>query len=199
MAMRQGNRVAQTVGLLTTCLLVGVAQAGCAAAPPERPTPLVSAPSQYARDGVQFSYPGNWTLEEKTQQEEGEAPTRDISVGAKGNAGALIKVFEDAPSQVELDRFISEFSETLKAKVPDLVTLTDVTQSEVENVVGGEQRRGVRKQFLFEFFFKRFSVSVDFHRIDGATRSVFLVTVFGDQDDRVIPGFELIRQTLKVF
>jgi fructose-1-phosphate kinase PfkB-like protein len=46
--------------------------------------------------------------------------------------------------------------------------------------------------------FKRFSVSVDFHRIDGPTRSVFLVTVSNEKAEIVSPGFELIRRTLKV-
>lgn len=170
---------------------------GCAGQRPD-PTPLLSTPQTYARGGVQFSYPGNWTLSEKQKEEEG-TPTRDISVGAEGSAGALLKVFEDPPEQVRLDEFIQDFSEALKDKIPDLVTLTEVTQSEVLHEVAGDKSRGVRKQFLFELFFKQFSVNVDFHRIDGESRSVFLVTVNADEQVEVLPGFELIRRTLKVF
>jgi hypothetical protein len=185
------------VGALTTlAMTLGLASA-CAAPPKAAEKPLLDAPARYAKDGVQFQYPGNWSLEEKTEREEGEE-VRDISVGDKGSAGALLKVFEDAPAQSKLDQIIRDFSETLKDKVPDLVTLTDVTQQEVAAEVGGAPSRGVRKKFLFEMLFKRFSVSVDFHRIDGPTRSVFLVTVSNEKAEIVSPGFELIRRTLKV-
>ncbi len=160
--------------------------------------PELETPDHYARGGVQFSYPSDWELKETITEEDG-VEVRHVNVGRKGAGGAFLRVFSPPPPDLDFDGFIETFTEKVKERVPNEVSLEGVTQGTVAQSVAGEERHGVRKEFHLDFLFQQFSLLLDFHRIDVEDRSVFLVTVLADTNaSALVPAMDLIRNSLKV-
>ena len=181
----------------TSILVAIVSSSACLMPKPD--LPKVDQPDHYARGGVQFSYPSDWDLTERITEGDEGGEVRNVSVGRRGVGGAVVRVYSPPPPNLDLDAFVQTFSEAVKSRVPDGVSLLNVSQSEVDQFVGGEELRAVRKEFHLNFIFQRFSLLLDFHRIDADDQSAFLVTVLADSTSTtLVPALDLVRNSLQL-
>lgn len=161
------------------------------------PPPDLVRQDTYVGGGVVFGYPGNWSLVDHVDADEARE-VRTISVGLPGMGGAYMRVFSPPPPDLDFEAFKNAFAATVTDRVPSALELSSVQERSVASVVAGEEREGSRRQYNFRIFTAILRVALEFHRIDVAERSVFLVTLASGDPDATDDGFELVKRSLRV-
>jgi len=161
------------------------------------PPPDLIRQDTYVGGGVVFGYPGNWSLVDHVDADD-EREVRTISVGLPGMGGAYMRVFSPPPPDLDFEAFKNAFAATVTDRVPSALELSSVQERSVASVVAGEEREGSRRQYNFRIFTAILRVALEFHRIDVAERSVFLVTLASGDQDATDDGFELVKRSLRV-
>jgi hypothetical protein len=184
--------------VVVTCALAVAFLSACQTAlePEVRPPDVIRADS-YTGGGVAFGYPGNWALVDQVgDTDTGEV--RSISVGLPGVGGAYLRVFSPPPPDLDFESFKSAFAAKVEERVPSAMSLARVKEAPVATVVAGEEREGSRREYTFRVFTAIFRMALEFHRVDVAERSVFLVTLASGDPASTSEGFDLIQKSLRV-
>jgi hypothetical protein len=151
----------------------------------------------YTGGGVAFGYPGNWSLVDQVgDTDDGEV--RSISVGLPGIGGAYLRVFSPPPPDLDFEAFKAAFAARVEDRVPSAMRLARVQEEPVATVVAGQESEGSRREYTFRVFTAIFRMALEFHRVDVAERSVFLVTLASGDPASTGEGFELIKRSLRV-
>jgi hypothetical protein len=184
--------------VVVTCALAVALLSACQTAlEPEVRPPDVLRADNYAGGGVAFGYPGNWALVDQVgDTDDGEI--RSISVGLPGMGGAYLRVFSPPPPDLDFEAFKSAFAAKVEERVPSALGLARVHDAPVATVVAGEERAGSRREYTFRMFTAIFRMALEFHRVDVAERSVFLVTLASGDPAGTRDGFDLIKKSLRV-
>lgn len=191
----------QSVGVFGSFVLAAFAVllSGC-----ERP-PDIDRPNFFDKDGIAFSFPGNWSVSEDVT-EPGELECRYLFVESPGDAIVIIQRFTpeiDLTVQEFADQFLQSTIEEAEGLI-DLGPVTPVTASggqatSVQTLVAGAMREGVEQSFAVSVLGEAVGHRSRTFRIEAASSVAFLVAQAATEDwDIVAPGFELIATTLSV-
>lgn len=172
---------ARVVALIAIALLL----AGCWESPAD-----ISKPQAYDKDGLTFTYPGNWTVTEDVAGDQ----LRYLFVETPGEALVVIQV--DSSGQAEnLKPFAESFSQRATTETP----VGDIAQNEF----GPIEKRAGYEAIQEKFSITLLSVEVPHTRIylRKALEDVtlFIINQAANEDlASVEPGFDQISESLEL-
>jgi len=188
--------------LLACTLVMLVMGAGC-----ERvmgffsePRAQVEEPQRYEKDGISFSYPGNWKVSEESSNEGIEL--RTINVESAGNALLMIQSFKpavdvDLANHIEIT--MNAMQEEVGKQVAGMASGTRGGVSDFERTFLGEQRTGKRAAITVAVVGQKVPSSVALLGAKLEDRTVLLFTTIPDEDrSNVEPGFDQVIDSFKV-
>jgi hypothetical protein len=169
---------------LMACLLV---VSSCAVFPVEEQEAQVDMPKSFSSDGLEFQYPGNWTVQDLGHHY--------ATVESPGNAIVSIFGNMDEPS-TDLASFAKEYDEDMKEGMPGFVSSEGKSPDDASSKVTGED-----SSLSGNFKISVMGTSVlhwrRFHRVKKGDEVLFVVTQIPMEDlSTVKPGFDLILKTL---
>lgn len=153
----------------------------------------LSQPVEYARDGIRFSLPGNWSVTEDVEQE----GFRYLFVETPGDAIIFISSYrkEDAGS-------LREHVEWTIQSTIDEMPLGSRTQGSISparRLVGQRKFDGYKNEFIASAVGFEVPHVTEFYRFDSATRSAYFVAQVAVEDlDKVSGGFDLVLSTFQL-
>ncbi|MCO6511370.1 MAG: hypothetical protein J5I65_11325 [Aridibacter famidurans] len=162
-------------------LLFAVSLVAC-----EKPAEI-AVPQQYNKDGISFTYPGNWSVTEDVEQD----GYRYVIVETPGDALFMVQVY-DEDEAFDLDLFVESYSEQMKAEIP-FGTAEKGSRSSIERLIDGELRTGVYERFPVSLVGMKVPQVIEYYRVDSGGNAYFLITFVSDEDlEMVSPGFDQI-------
>ena len=147
----------------------------------------VESPNVYEMNGVQFEYPGNWTVTEDTQV----AGFRYLFVESPGDALVVVNLYPiGALSGVE--DFARQFAGQTKSEIP-FGTVSDSRFGSVERI---GRYDGLAEEFGIEVAGESVAHVRLYRYITVGETACFLVAQTATEDrDKVAGGFELVFQS----
>lgn len=151
------------------------------------PEALTQTPKSYNKAGVLFSYPGNWTLIDRTEQD------KQIIIESPGNTVVII-VPTPAKRAVSLWKFAKQFAESANQTTP----ITSVQSSDMKVT-----KDNVRFQSMVEnLTIRLLGVEIPHTRLYQRKivnqKAYFVIAQFSNEDrDKIMKGVDLISDSLK--
>lgn len=190
--MRVTRGCPQPLRIVAT-LLVALPVAGC------ETSPDVRRPQSYSKDGISFSYPGNWSVTEDVVKP-GDSRYRYLFVESPGSALVIVQHYEPHIDR-SVEEFAAEFHRKLVAEVEEIALLGPLkpfsghagTAVAVRSVVAGIQREGIEQSFSVSAAGERVPHKFRAFRVDTASATAFLIVQAATEDwNLVAPGFDLV-------
>lgn len=168
-------------------------------------SPDLSSTSFYSKDGISFSYPGNWTVS-KDATEAGDTEYRYLFVESPGDAILIIQRYKPA-IDLTLEEFAAELKTTRDAEVEGMFQVGDFRpmhvkseiDSQVQAIIAGETRDGIRQSFAISVLGEKVPHYSTFFRIDDLQQTIFVVAQAATEDwELVEPAFQLVQSSLRI-
>lgn len=170
----------RSMSAVLACLVI----AGCGEAPADR-----AHPKTHRTAGLVFDYPGNWSINEPM-------PTKDQAFVMIESPGHALAILQCAPKELlpSLDGRAKEFSAMAEGEMPMGELVSEAPQAEPD----AHGYRWLSQRFRVRLL----GQTVPHRRLYGSKdlgdRSVLLIFQVSDEDaPRAMPGFELIRDSLR--
>ena len=152
----------------------------------------VSSPSHYEKNGVKFSYPGNWEVTEDS----GGAGFRSLFVESPGDAILIAQIYSKNDG-MSLDEFSRAFSKSAAENTP-VASVGPGTYSEIDPVGAGSES-GVKETLVISLLGEKIPHVREYHRIEFGDRVAFLVSQSATEDlKKVGIGFDMVFETFKI-
>lgn len=144
-------------------------------------------PSEYDKNGVKFSLPGNWEVTEDSEEE----ASRYIFVETPGDAIILIELYarEDSPTLKQYTQWIIQHS----VEAFPLGGRTEGTFEEVRRTAGERTLTAYRNEFVASVIGIEVPHVAEFYRLEADARIAYLSWQVATEDlPRVQEGFDLV-------
>ena len=171
------------VSLIGILLLV---VSSCAMFPDAEQEAQVDMPKSYSSNGLEFKYPGNWTVQDLGHHY--------ATVQSPGNA--IVSIFGNMEPSQSLSSFTEEYQEDMKDGMPGFVSSEERSTDDTSSKVTGDD-----SSLSGNFKISVMGTSVlhwrRFHRVKKGDEVLFVVAQVPMEDfSKVKPGFDLILKTL---
>ncbi len=158
----------------------------------------IDSPQSYSKDGLSFSYPGNWKI---TEEEVFEEITRFINIESPGNANVMI-CFYDFEDDETLMEFATEFSRDMASEIEDTIPLSKVGKIEFSKVtregVSGPIE-GLSNKIPLVFLGQKVPQVLEYFTLKKQSKTVFIVCQSSEEDlEKTEPAFKQIVETLEL-
>jgi hypothetical protein len=165
------------------------------------PTPNVGSPNHHAANGLDFDYPGNWTLKSEMQNEEGIA-LYTAEIESSGNAIAMVQQFEPSVP-LEVDQLMVDLTtgmrEGAQQEFGGVIDYADGRIVDVERTLLGQTRTGKEKQFTLSALGEKLAHTMQVYPVELEDRSLILYMQVPDEDRaKAQPGFDQIYDSIAV-
>lgn len=159
----------------------------------------IEHPKRASADGVSFEYPGNWELEEETDEIEGIV-LRQLTVESPGSATAIVQLMRP-PIDVDLERYSASFlqgmNEELKSGWTALIAQGKATNQPVRGTLFGEAAEGRKITMALSIAGEKMPFTIEIWAKRSATATIVLITMVPDEDAaKASPGLEQIKKSL---
>lgn len=150
----------------------------------------VDSPRKYAKDGIAFDYPGNWTVSEEAFP---DLEWKLIDVDSPGDAFVMITVFsyEDGST---LRKYVKSFLEEVEIPVGkvDNAELTEVTAKGKAGML-----KGLRNRMQLSLVGVKVPHVQEFYRIERKEGVVYVVCQSAEEDLKMTsPAFKQVLGSL---
>ncbi|MEO1270058.1 MAG: hypothetical protein AAFX99_18375 [Myxococcota bacterium] len=169
------------LGVLLAFILTGFMLSGCCEQIGAEPPADIQNPKTYRKGGLSFSYPGNWTITEDSE----DGGIRSVFIETPGDALMTIQVYPEASAQ-ELKDYAKAFSEKSDENMPVIdMGSSDVTPLSDE---GGYTR--LEETFVVSLLGVDIPHTRMYRKRACGDRVVFVMTQVADEDrDKTEAGF----------
>ena len=190
---RAGRQVGATaLALCALALLV----AACDRAPD------VGQVRAYSKDGISFSYPGNWSVTEDDDNPS-DGSSRTLSVDSSGDPMVTVVRMrmpaelspDQYPAVLSLEGFFEKHSEYMIEKMRAQVS----SAVPVRRVVAGAARDGLERTVKAKLLKQKIVLRLQMFRIESPGTITFLMVMVASEDwESMHPGVELVLTSFKV-
>jgi hypothetical protein len=147
-------------------------------------------PVIYEKEGVRFSYPGNWKIAEETI----EGDIHYILVTSPGNALFIIQIFSNLDA-IPLQQFAEQFSERAKQEADSMIS--SYSFSGLEESKDSEGRYSVQENFSINVFGVQGPHIRRYYSVTNNEKTAYLISQAVTEDlTKVEAGFSLILNSL---
>lgn len=154
----------------------------------------VSAPIAYKKGDIHFSYPGNWTVSDDTEQD----GMRYLIVESPGDALLIVQVYGKQQALTSLSEYVRWFSAQSRKNIAvGSVAESDFFDIETQDISMGE--KGIRERFSIVLLGERVPHVRDYYMMEMEDKVAFLVAQSATDDmGKVTPGFKLILNSIVI-
>lgn len=151
----------------------------------------ISSPQVYSKNGLSFSYPGNWNItEEEIPGGLGEK-TKLLNVESPGDAIVIICAF-DYTSEQSLLEWARDFSQSMKEEIP-FGEVGDAQFSDVSRMGKTGRIKGIKNKVELSFLGETVPHVQEFFSIRNKETSAFIVCQSAEEDlEKTEPAFRQI-------
>jgi hypothetical protein len=167
--------------------------------------PEIQSPLSYAKDGISFRYPGNWSVTEDVEPP-GESGFRYLFVESPGSATVIVQYYNPG-MDLGVEEFAAEFHKGTLAETEQFGRLGPLSTLQVTSgntvlvraLVGGSLREGVERSFSISAVGEQVPHTSRAFKLDAGPATAFVVVQAATEDwDLVGPGFDLVLESLRV-
>ena len=190
---RRRKGPAARLAVCAAALLFAPILAGCETAPELR------HPESYAKDGISFRYPSNWSVTADV-----EAPNtssyRYLFIESPGSALVMVRHHEPG-IELSVEEFAAEFHRMAIEKIGEVSVVGPLKPFSgqagigvpVRAVVAGVTREGIEYSYAVSGAGQQVPHKFRAFRVESASATTFLVAQAASDDwDLVAPGFDLV-------
>ena len=165
------------------------------------PAPNVGSPSHHAAHGLEFDYPGNWTLKAEVEDAEGiQIYTAEIE--SSGSALAMVQQFQPA-LPLDIDELMVDITaglqEGAKEELGGMFDYSDLGTTDIERSMLGQARSGKAKRYALSALGEKVEHTMQMYPVELEDRSLILYMQIPDEDrTKAQPGFDQVFDTLAV-
>jgi hypothetical protein len=179
-------------------LLIALSASAC-----ETP-PDVANPRLYWSEGLSFRYPGNWSVSEELEEEDG-LRIRSLSVESPGNAIVLMSSFEP-PVSMSLEEYAAEFQSAIAEEAGEMgrvgrwqpVSVEALSSRSAGSRIGGVPHQGVEYVYTLSLLGTEVPHVVRIFRVETAASTTFLLAQAPAVDwSKVLKGFQLVVESFE--
>jgi hypothetical protein len=157
----------------------------------------VNSPQFYSKDGLSFSYPGNWKITEEEAFEALGEKTKTINVESPGDAIVIICAYGFEVDQT-LKEFAKEFSDSMKDEIP-LGKVGESRFSEITREGKAGQMQGFRNKLEMTFVGENIPHVQEFFALKKKGKTAFIVCQSAEEDvEMTEPAFRQIVGSLEL-
>lgn len=169
--------------IVNLLLLVSLLFVGCG-----EPAAKIDKPKTFDKDGLSFSYPSNWKVEEDSH----ELAARYVSIETGGDANTTILVFHE--SEQTLQEFADEIGASLKEGLP----ITGRVSEAHSKTVQGKKFDGIKDLITASVLGDPLEFTAEFYLLEQGKQKLYFMSMVATEDlAQVQPGFDLILGSLK--
>jgi hypothetical protein len=163
------------------------------------PKPDVEHPKRASSNGVSFEYPGNWELEEETDNIEGIV-LRQMTVESPGSATAILQLMSP-PFDVDLESYSASFLESMNEELKGgwkvLIEKGHATNQPITGTFLGQPAEGRKITMSLSVAGEKVPFNIEIWGKRGDSAAIVLITMVPDEDAAVAaPGLEQIKKSL---
>lgn len=155
----------------------------------------------YSKNGISFSYPGNWSIDEG-DDDPVDGSSRTLSVGTEDFSVTVVRIGlpaalppDQLPALLTLEGFFEQHSELMVEKMRAQVS----GAIPVRRVVAGSSRDGLERTVEAKLLKQKVSLRVQAFRVESAAAIAFLfVTVAVEDWTSTRPGVELVLASFRL-
>jgi len=156
------------------------------------PAADISKPSNYNKNGIDFSYPSNWEVTEDSQVED----VRYLFIETPGDAIVIMQLYTQENAS-DLQEYAEWFSSVSKEETPLAERITKNFSTVVLKTNNGSIK-GVRENFSIKLVGINIPHRIDYYRINGKQYAAYIICQSATEDlKKVAPGFALITKSFK--
>jgi hypothetical protein len=157
----------------------------------------VNSPQFYSKDGLSFSFPGNWKITEEEIFEALGEKTKIINVESPGDAIVIICAYGFEVDQT-LKEFAKEFTENMKGEIP-LGKVGESRFSGIKREGKTGQMQGLRNKLEMTFVGESIPHVQEFFALKKQGKTAFIVCQSAEEDlkktepafGQIVGSFEL--------
>jgi len=151
----------------------------------------VSSPQLYSKDGLAFSYPGNWNITGEEALGDAGEKAKLLNVESPGDAIVIICVFDYASEQTLLE-WATDFSLSMKEEIP-FGEVGDSRFSDVTRMGKTGKIKGIKNNVELSFLGETVPHVQEFFSIRNNETSAFIVCQSAEEDlEKTEPAFRQI-------
>ncbi|MBT3470089.1 MAG: hypothetical protein HOK49_11670 [Opitutae bacterium] len=160
----------------------------CAMLPEAEQEAQVDMPKSYSSNGLEFKYPGNWTVQ--------DLGNHFATVESPGNA--IVSIFGNMEPSQSLSSFAEEYQEDMKGGMPGFISVKEKANEDGTPATTGEHA-SLSRDFTISVMGNPLLHKRRFHRLQKEDEVLFVVTQVAMEDlSTVKPGFDLILDSLNI-
>jgi len=156
-------------------------------------------PAKYARDGLTFTYPKNWSVKEDLQY---PGSQRSVSIETPKTALMTIEMYTKGtlatfPEYQHYDSSLKQFARRYDSR--DITAKLQTQHPVKQDFVHRHGHKGLKETRLFQVgdFVKKTMIS-EFYRLDSKDEIIFVTVTAPEVEWKsIITGFDTILKTLK--
>lgn len=150
----------------------------------------IARPSSYQKNGITFSYPGNWDI----TGEDANGAMRFVIVEGPGNGLFLTQVYPKEQA-VSLEEFAKWFSAEAARSTP-FGTIETISYTNIDKSFGTRTLSGIKEEFAVIVLGQRVPHMREYFSIESGERVAFMVGQSTRDNQRAVqPGLDLIMGT----
>lgn len=158
------------------------------------PAADISSPQKYAKDGLSFTYPGNWNITEDSVEDE----VRTLFVETPGDAIFIVQVFA-ATDAVDTETLARTYSDEITAALPIGKASPGVFKPLQHKYKDGRVLDGVQENQMMEFLGEKVPHTRAYFQVTSQTRSAMLLCQVATEDlAKARPGCDQIIESFKL-
>ena len=149
-------------------------------------------PLIYEKEGVRFSYPGNWKITEDTVN----ISSHHIFIESPGNALFSIQIFSNIDA-IPLHQFAEQFSELTQQK--GFPRISNRVFSELEESINSINNYSIQETFSIKVSGEQAPHVRRYYSVTNDEKTAYLISQAATEDlTKVESGFSLILKSLKI-
>ena len=151
----------------------------------------ISSPQVYSKNGLSFSYPGNWNITEEEILGGLGGKTKLLNVESPGDAIVIICAFDYASEQSLLE-WARDFSQSMKEEIP-FGEVGDSRFSDVTRMGKTGKIKGIKNKVELSFLGETVPHVQEFFSLKKQGKTVFIVCQSAEEDlEKTEPAFRQI-------
>jgi hypothetical protein len=166
--------------------------------------PDLANPRLFWSDGLTFRYPGNWSVTEEVEEEDG-LRIRSLSVESPGNAIVLMSSFEP-PVSMSLEEYAAEFRTAIAEEAGEMgrvgpwqpVSAEALSSGSTSSRIRGVPHEGLEYIYTLSLLGTDVPHVVRIFRVETDVSTTFLLAQAPAVDwSRVAKGFQLVVESFE--
>jgi len=153
----------------------------------------ITSPNLYNKQGISFSYPGNWDLTEEDLAEN----VTFVSVESSGSAIFMLQVYKEEGAST-LEEFATWYSTETKVDVP-IGKITSEPLINIKKNIKSLETKGIQESFAITLLGLKVPHKREYYLIKHSGRVVYLISQLAVEDQKKNdPGFDLIYHSFSI-